>query len=217
MSGEIIGVSALRDILPCRPSMLLLDRVFAESENKLIGLKSISMNEPCFMGHFPGHPILPGVLQVEAIRQLGELAVRPALDPAGEKDVYIRVLEKVKFRRPNNPGDRMKVEAEIVEIRDNSEAVVKAKTMNNGGKVSLLGILPPSTQINWSDVIFKGLFLKGIYGREMFETWYKMGAMIEAGLDISPIITHRFKIDDFQKGFDAMRSGQSGKVVLDWE
>ena len=91
------------------------------------------------------------------------------------------------------------------------------KTMNNGGKGSLRGILPPATQINWSDVIFKGLFLKGIYGREMFETWYKMGAMIEAGLDISPIITHRYKIDDFQKGFDAMRSGQSGKVVLDWE
>ena len=75
MSGEIIGVSALRDILPCRPSMLLLDRVFAESENKLIGLKSISMNEPCFMGHFPGHPILPGVLQVEAIAQLAEVGL----------------------------------------------------------------------------------------------------------------------------------------------
>jgi len=70
MSGEIIGVSALRDMLPCRPSMLLLDRVFVESENKLIGLKSISMNEPFFMGHFPGHPILPGVLQVEAIASL---------------------------------------------------------------------------------------------------------------------------------------------------
>lgn len=91
------------------------------------------------------------------------------------------------------------------------------KAMNNGGKVSLLGIVPPGTAINWNDVIFKGLFLKGIYGREMFETWYKMGAMIEAGLDLEKIITHRFKIDDFQKGFDAMRSGQSGKVVLDWE
>ena len=91
------------------------------------------------------------------------------------------------------------------------------KAMKNGGKVSLLGIMPDGAGINWSDVIFKGLMLKGIYGREMFETWYKMGAMIEAGLDMNPIITHRFKIDDFQKGFDAMRSGQSGKVILDWE
>lgn len=91
------------------------------------------------------------------------------------------------------------------------------RAMINGGKVSLLGIMPDGAGINWSDVIFKGLMLKGIYGREMFETWYKMGAMIEAGLDMNPIITHRFKIDDFQKGFDAMRSGQSGKVILDWE
>ncbi len=91
------------------------------------------------------------------------------------------------------------------------------KAMKNGGNISLLGILPPNTAIDWSDVIFKGLFLKGIYGREMFETWYKMGAMIEAGLDMNPIITHKFKVDDFQKGFDAMRSGQSGKVILDWE
>lgn len=91
------------------------------------------------------------------------------------------------------------------------------KAMKNGGKVSLLGIMPDGAGINWSDVIFKGLMLKGIYGREMFETWYKMGAMIEAGLDMNPIITHRFKIDEFQKGFDAMRSGQSGKVILDWE
>lgn len=91
------------------------------------------------------------------------------------------------------------------------------KAMKNGGDISLLGILPPNTTIDWSDVIFKGLFLKGIYGREMYETWYKMGAMIEAGLDMNPIITHKFKADDFQKGFDAMRSGQSGKVILDWE
>lgn len=91
------------------------------------------------------------------------------------------------------------------------------KSMKNGGKVSLLGIMPDGTGIKWSDVIFKGLFLKGIYGREMFETWYKMGAMIEAGLDMTPIITHHYKVDDFQKGFDAMRSGQSGKVILDWE
>ena len=71
--------------------------------------------------------------------------------------------------------------------------------------------------IDWTKVIFKGRFIKGLYGREMFETWYKMAALIQSGLDLSPIITHRFGIDDFQKGFDAMRSGQSGKVVLSWE
>lgn len=90
------------------------------------------------------------------------------------------------------------------------------KLMNNGGNVALLGIMPDETPINWTDVVFKGLKLKGIYGREMFETWYKMSSMLQSNLDVTPIITHRFDIDDFQKGFDVMSSGQSGKVVLDW-
>jgi threonine 3-dehydrogenase len=88
--------------------------------------------------------------------------------------------------------------------------------MNNGGRVAILGIPSNDTAIDWDQVIFKGLILKGIYGREMFETWYKMKTMLQSGLDIRPIITHRFPIDEFQKGFDVMRSGQSGKVVLDW-
>ncbi len=88
--------------------------------------------------------------------------------------------------------------------------------MNHGGKVALLGIFSDPVAIDWAKVIFKGLVLKGIYGREMFETWYKMAAMVQSGLDITPVITHHFGIDDFQKGFDAMRSGQSGKVILDW-
>ncbi len=86
--------------------------------------------------------------------------------------------------------------------------------MYNGGRIALLGILPNGAGIDWDKVIFKGLFLKGIYGREMFETWYKMQTMLLSGLDISPVITHRFKFDDFQAGFDAMLSGKSGKVVL---
>lgn len=88
---------------------------------------------------------------------------------------------------------------------------------SNGAKVSLLGIFPKEFAIDWDKVIFKGLVLKGIYGREIYETWYRMTAMIRAGLDISPVITHRFSSDDFQKGIDAMLSGESGKVVLDWE
>jgi threonine 3-dehydrogenase len=89
-------------------------------------------------------------------------------------------------------------------------------TMNNGGKIAMLGIPPSDMAVDWNQVIFKGLQIKGIYGREMFETWYKMVSLLQSGLDISPIITHQFKIDEFQKGFDIMRSGQSGKVILEW-
>ncbi len=88
--------------------------------------------------------------------------------------------------------------------------------MNNGGKIALLGIPPEDMPIDWNQVIFKGLVIKGIYGREMFETWYKMASLLQSGLDLSPIITHEFDIEDFQKGFDVMGSGQSGKVLLKW-
>ncbi|MDD5484322.1 MAG: L-threonine 3-dehydrogenase [Kiritimatiellae bacterium] len=88
--------------------------------------------------------------------------------------------------------------------------------MCHGGKIALLGILPPETAIDWNTVIFNGLFIKGIYGREMYETWYKMTSMIQTGLDVSPIITHRFHYTEFEKAFQIMRSGNSGKIVLDW-
>lgn len=87
---------------------------------------------------------------------------------------------------------------------------------SNGAHVALLGIFPGPVQIDMDKIIFKGLKIKGIYGREMFETWYKMGAMIRAGLNISPVITHRFPASEFRQGFDAMLGGDSGKVVLDW-
>jgi threonine 3-dehydrogenase len=89
--------------------------------------------------------------------------------------------------------------------------------MNNGGKIAMLGIPPSDMAVDWNQVIFKGLVIKGIYGREMFETWYKMASLIQSGLDISPIITHQFPIDKFQDGFDTMGSGQSGKVILNWD
>ena len=88
--------------------------------------------------------------------------------------------------------------------------------MNHGGKIAMLGIPPSDMAVDWNQVIFKGLVIKGIYGREMFETWYKMASLIQSGLDLSPIITHQFPIDEFQQGFDTMLSGQSGKVILDW-
>lgn len=89
--------------------------------------------------------------------------------------------------------------------------------MNHAGKVSLLGFLPHDTQIDWNLIIMKGLLVKGIYGREMFDTWYKMISMLQSGLDITPVITHEFKIDEFQEAFDVMRSGKSGKVIMSWD
>ena len=89
--------------------------------------------------------------------------------------------------------------------------------MINGGSIAMLGIMPDETGIAWTDVVFKGLNIKGIYGREMYETWYKMVMMVQSGLPIERIITHRFHYTEFQEGFDIMRSGQSGKVILDWK
>jgi threonine 3-dehydrogenase len=89
--------------------------------------------------------------------------------------------------------------------------------MNHGGKVAMLGIPPGDMAIDWNQVIFKGLELKGIYGREMFETWYKMAAMLQSGLDISPVLTHHVPQARFQEAFDIVGSGQAGKVVLRWQ
>jgi threonine 3-dehydrogenase len=90
------------------------------------------------------------------------------------------------------------------------------RTMHHGGSVAMLGIMPKDTGINWDEVIFKGLVLKGVYGREMFETWYKMASMVQSGLNILPVITHRLPISEYRLGFETMASGQSGKIILDW-
>ncbi len=89
--------------------------------------------------------------------------------------------------------------------------------MSHGAKIAMLGIPSQETAINWRQVIFNMLTIKGIYGREMYETWYKMTVMLESGLDISPVITHRFPYTEFEKGFEVMRSGNSGKVILSWQ
>ncbi|WP_085310202.1 L-threonine 3-dehydrogenase [Planktotalea arctica] len=94
------------------------------------------------------------------------------------------------------------------------DQMVEAMVM--GGRIALLGIPPGKSPVDWSRIVFKAITLKGVYGREIFETWYKMIAMLQNGLDVSRVITHRFGVDDFEAGFDAMRSGSSGKVVLDW-
>jgi threonine 3-dehydrogenase len=91
------------------------------------------------------------------------------------------------------------------------------QAMNHGGRVAILGIPTGEVSLDLTEIILKGLKLKGIYGREMFETWYKMTSMLQSRLDISPVITHRFKVDDFKQAFEVMRSGRSGKVIMDWE
>ena len=104
-----------------------------------------------------------------------------------------------------------------LEMSGNQQALdqmVEAMTM--GGRIAMLGIPPGKSPVDWSRIVFKAITIKGVYGREIFETWYKMIAMLENGLDVSAIITHRFGVDDFEQGFAAMRSGRSGKVVLDW-
>ena len=88
------------------------------------------------------------------------------------------------------------------------------ENMYHGGRIALLGILPNSTGIRWDQVIFKGLVIKGIYGREIFETWYKMQTMLQSGLDVRPVLTHRFPFEQFEKGFEVMQSGNCGKVIL---
>jgi threonine 3-dehydrogenase len=88
--------------------------------------------------------------------------------------------------------------------------------MKHGGKIALLGLQKEDTRIDWNKVIFNGLTLKGIYGREMYETWYKMSTMLQSGLSIDEVITHRFDVKDYEKGFEVMKSGLSGKVILDW-
>ena len=91
------------------------------------------------------------------------------------------------------------------------------ENMVMGGRIAMLGIPPGKSPVDWSRIVFKAITIKGVYGREIFETWYKMIAMLENGLDIRRVITHRFKVDDFRDGFEIMRSGKSGKVVLDWD
>jgi threonine 3-dehydrogenase len=104
-----------------------------------------------------------------------------------------------------------------MEMSGNPEAFRDmVRTMHHGGKIAMLGIPPVDMAINWNEVIFKGLVIKGIYGREMFETWYKMSSMLQSGLNMAPVITHHFDIDEFQPAFELMESGQTGKVILHW-
>ncbi|MDD5727932.1 MAG: 3-hydroxyacyl-ACP dehydratase FabZ [Victivallales bacterium] len=130
--SNVLNLKQIKEILPQRYPLLMLDRAEKESESKFTAIKTLTVNEWFFPGHFPDHPIMPGVLQVEAMKQLAQIATAGKLDPSGKMDIYMRVVEKVKFRKPNNPGDRIKIEAEVLEIKD-GEAIVTGKTSNNSG------------------------------------------------------------------------------------
>jgi threonine 3-dehydrogenase len=104
-----------------------------------------------------------------------------------------------------------------MEMSGNQQALDQMiEAMVMGGRIAMLGIPPGKSPVDWSRIVFKAITIKGVYGREIFETWYKMIAMLENGLDVRRVITHRFKVADFETGFQTMRSGRSGKVVLDW-
>jgi threonine 3-dehydrogenase len=141
--------------------------------------------------------------RLELARKMGAtLAVNPGETPLAEVQKQLGMMEGFDV------GLEMSGNAQA--LRDMIDC------MSHGGKIAILGIPAKETPMDWRQVIFNMLTIKGIYGREMYETWYKMSVMLESGVDISPIITHRFSYRDFQKGFDAMISGQTGKVILDW-
>ncbi len=141
--------------------------------------------------------------RLELARKMGAtLAVNPNETPLAEVQKRLGMVEGFDV------GLEMSGSAQA--LRD------MIANMSHGGKIAILGIPAKEVAIDWRQVIFSGLTLKGIYGREMYETWYRMTVMLESGVDISPVITHRFSYRDFQQGFDAMVSGETGKVVLDW-
>jgi threonine 3-dehydrogenase len=141
--------------------------------------------------------------RLELARKMGAtLAVNPNETPLAEVQKQLGMLEGFDVG---------------LEMSGNSQALLDMiANMSHGGKIAILGIPAKEMAMDWRQVIFNMLTIKGIYGREMYETWYKMTVMLESGVDISPVITHRFAYNDFQEGFQAMISGQTGKVVLDW-
>jgi len=167
-----------------------------------IGLMAAAIAEHCGARYVVVTDVNP--YRLELARQMGATL---ALDPRQES--LAQAQKKLGMTGGFDVGLEMSGSPQALEqMLDN---------MFHGGRIALLGLLPPGTAINWDQVIFKSLFIKGIYGREMFETWYKMQAMLLSGLDVSPAITHLFPVDQFETAFETAFSGQCGKIVLDWD
>ena len=130
--SKVLGIKEIKEALPYRYPMIMVDRFMVEDENKFVGYKALSFNEEFFQGHFPNHPIMPGVLQIEAMKQVAELGLNKVLNPTGELDIYIKSMKKVKFRKPSNPGDRIRIVIDVKSIED-GEATVAATINNNAG------------------------------------------------------------------------------------
>ncbi|ASG68478.1 L-threonine 3-dehydrogenase [Francisella halioticida] len=148
------------------------------------------------------------------LKKAEEFGATVALNVAPYKNQQELTIQMQKVMSDIGMSEGFDVGLEMSGI--NSAISMMLDVMNHGSKLSLLGIAAGDVSINWGTILFKGLILKGIYGREMFETWYLMSSMIQAGMNVSPIITHRLHIDDYKKGFEIMKSGKCGKVILDW-
>jgi len=130
--SKVLGIKEIKAALPYRYPMVMLDRFTQVDETNFVGFKSLSFNEEYFQGHFPNHPIMPGVLQIEAMKQVAELGLKDVLNPTGELDIYVKSMAKVKFRKPSNPGDRIRIEVAVKSV-ENNEASVAATIRNNAG------------------------------------------------------------------------------------
>jgi threonine 3-dehydrogenase len=141
--------------------------------------------------------------RLQLARKMGAtLAVNPTETPIAEVQKQLGMLEGFDIG---------------LEMSGNSQALSEMiSNMSHGGKIAVLGIPAEKSSVDWRQVIFNMLTIKGVYGREMYETWYKMSVLLGSGVDISPVITHRFAYHEFLRGFEAMISGQTGKVILDW-
>jgi threonine 3-dehydrogenase len=180
-------------------------------------------------------PVLGEDVLITGAGPIGIMAI-PVLRHAGARHIVVTDMNAFRLELARkmgatlaiNPNDTTLAEVQKqlgmiegfdvgLEMSGNSQALRDMiLNMSHGGKIAVLGIPAKEMQMDMRQVIFNMLTIKGIYGREMYETWYKMSVMLESGVDISPVITHRFAYRDFQRGFDAMISGQTGKVVLDW-
>jgi len=180
-------------------------------------------------------PVLGEDVLITGAGPIGIMAI-PVVKRAGARHVVITDLNPSRLELARKMGATLAVNTNEIPLSEVQKRLKMAEgfdvglemsgspqalsemiaNMSHGGKIALLGIPKAATPMDWRPVIFNMLTIKGIYGREMYETWYKMSVLLEAGLDISPVITHRFPYSEFEKGFAAMKSGQAGKVILDW-